>query len=177
MAKKEIRPIRIEGNIAYVPLTQGYEAVVDAADVPLVESWVWMSHVRRRPNGTVRAVYAVRNAADQMGKRHLVLMHRVIAETPQGMETDHVNGNGLDNRRRNLRNVTKQQNSFNQRLAVNNTSGAKGVSWEQREGKWRAQINVSGKNRHLGLFNSIEDAAAAYAKASIDQHGEFGRMA
>lgn len=171
---RSCRQIRIEGNIAYVPLTKGYEAVIDAADVPLIEGRDWFASVRRRSNGSVRAVYAAQKQIGA-GKWPPVLMHRIIANTPDGMETDHRDGDGLNNRRDNLRPATKAQNAFNQKMSVRNASGFKGVYWDKVRAKWQAQISVGGSSRSLGHFTAKEEAATAYAKASAELHGEFGR--
>ena len=169
MASKQIRPIRVEGNIAYVPLTKGYVAVIDAADVPLVEGRNWCAVVTRR------SVYA--SYEEWIGGKMLrrVLMHRAIASTPEGFETDHEDCDGLNNRRANLRIVTPSQNRCNQRKGPRNTSGVKGASWHKASGKWRAQIMLENKKCHLGLYATIEEAAAAYAAASADMHGPYGR--
>ena len=167
---KAIRQIRVDGNIAYVPLTKGYEAVIDAADVPLVDGWNWTANVRSH------TVYAQRK--DRSGPMpRTVMLHRVIARTPEGLDTDHSDGDGLNNRRDNLRVATRSQNQHNQRVALRNTSGFKGVTWHKAKGKWNALIKLHGKRRNLGYFSLAEDAAAAYAKASEELHGEFGRTA
>jgi hypothetical protein len=174
MAKKAIRPIRIEGNIAYVPLTQGYEAVIDADDAPLVINSNWAAQVKRRRDGSVRTVYAFQMRGGRSDHR-MFYMHRVIAGVPEGMVTDHRDGDGLNNRRSNLRHATDLQNGRNMRLSAANTSGVKGVYWAKRERRWVAEIRADGK-QCLGYFRSIEQAAAAYAKASAELHGEFGRV-
>jgi hypothetical protein len=162
------RPIRIDGEIAYVPLTQGYTAVIDAADAPLVGQYNWCAEVQSR------AVYARRT--DRSGvKQRSVLMHRVLMGAPNGLEVDHIDGNGLNNRRDNLRTATKAQNVRNQRTRSDNTSGLKGVSWDGRNSKWKAQIKFNGKRHHLGRHNTPEQAYAAYCAASSRLHGEFGR--
>lgn len=168
VAPKQIRPIRVEGNIAYVPLTQGYEAVIDAADVPLVAKWNWFA--AKKP----RTVYAVRNRPGR--GEGLIGMHCVLMGEPSAFETDHRDGNGLNNRRFNLRVATVQQNTCNQRTRADNTSGFKGVHWHKQKGKWHAQIAAHGKRRSLGLHDTPEAAHAAYAKASARLHGEFGRL-
>lgn len=165
---RTIRPIRVDGQLAYVTLTKGYVAVIDAADVPLVEGFNWCAKVGKN------TIYAKR--ADYTKPKMLtVLMHRVIAETPDGMDTDHADGDGLNNRRANLRVATPSQNNKNQRIRADNTSGFKGVSWFKPHGRWRAQIGVNGKLRPLGYFITAESAADAYAKASSELHGVFGR--
>jgi len=176
MAKKAIRPIRIEGNVAFVPLTQGYEAVIDAADVPLVEGRNWFAHVRRRPDNEIWAVYAASNKeGPRSSKRGCILMHRIIADTGDGLDADHRDRDGLNNRRENLRNATRAQNRHNSRVRVDSESGVKGVSWDKSRGAWSARIKVGGKLVYLGRFADIDAAADAYAKASRKLHGEFGR--
>lgn len=173
---KPLRPIRIDGDVAYIPLTQGYEAVIDVADVHLVEGFSWYSQVKRRSDGSIRAVYAIRSCR-ACGHMRIIMMHRVVAMTPDGLETDHEDGNTLNNRRANLRHASTAQNQFNRKLQINNTSGVKGVSWDGHRKKWRAMIAVDGKDRILGRFRTIEEAASTYAAASKKLHGEFGRVA
>jgi len=79
----------------------------------------------------------------------------------------------LLNTRANLRIATNAQNQHNSRQRSDNTSGTKGVSWYKRDRKWQAKIKVDRKLYHLGFFSRIEDAAAAYARASQELHGEF----
>lgn len=163
------RPVRIDGDVAYVPLTKGYEAMIDASDVELVDSFNWQALVGSH------AVYAQR--IDRSGsKKKTIRMHRVISGAGHGLEVDHINGNGLDNRRSNLRVATHQQNLQNQRISKTNNTGFKGVSWHKTARKWRARITVSGKETHLGFFPSLEAAHAAYAIASSRMHGDFGRV-
>jgi hypothetical protein len=88
---------------------------------------------------------------------------------------DHRNGNGLDNRRANLRPATPGQNNANARRSRLNTSGFKGVSLHAHSGLWRAYITADGKTRHLGYFHSPEDGARAYDAAAIELFGEFAR--
>jgi len=94
-----------------------------------------------------------------------------------GFFVDHINGDGLDNRRQNLRVVTHAQNLMNQRRSAANTSGVKGVSWYRKTSRWKAQIAVFGKKMHIGYYLTKEEAAAAYEEASKRLHGEFGRTA
>lgn len=166
---KNIRPIRIDGKIAYVPLTQGYEAVIDAADVPLVDGRNWYAVTDGNTS------YAVR-ADRSKHKQRIVSIHRVILGEPEGLDVDHVDGNGLDNRRANLRVATRSQNQWNQRLRIDNTSGYKGVHWDKAEGKWKARIRLNGTRISLGYYGTLDAAHEAYAKASAQLHGEFGRI-
>lgn len=172
MAPRLLKQVRIEGNFAFVPLTQGYFATIDAADVPLVEGFNWCALVARRADGSVRTVYAVRT--DRTGGRsRVVLMHRLIGKTPDGFDTDHRDGNGLDNRKANLRTATETQNSQNARISTRNTSGIRGVSWHKARAKWQAQIMSHSKPTFLGYFDTIKEAADAYTAASGALHIEF----
>jgi hypothetical protein len=160
------RGIRVEGDLAYVLLTQGYVAVIDSSDVHLVDGRLW--HAQKGKT----AVYAVSNTRTADGKRSLLPLH--MALTGFG-RTDHIDGDGLNNIRSNLRSATVAQNSHNQRRGRNNTSGFKGVHHEAQTGRWRACIRLNGKLHRLGRFETPEDAHKAYCKASVEMHGEFGR--
>lgn len=175
MAKKAIRPIRIEGNVAYVPLTRGYEAIIDAADVHLVEGFNWTSVVPSRRDGTVYTVYAARRTPRSEGPQRGILMHRVIMNAAIGCDVDHINGDGFDNRRANLRASTKAQNAHNRPAHSNSKSGIKGVYWDKQSNKWLARIMANGRRHCLGSFESVDDAAEAYRAASNILHREFGR--
>jgi HNH endonuclease/AP2 domain len=163
-----VRPIRIEGDVAYVPLTKGYEAVIDAADVHLVGVWNWSVRV------TPRTIYASRTSGHGPNQK-TVRMHRFILDASGDLEVDHIDSDGLNNRRSNLRLVTKAQNQHNSRPKVSNTSGIKGV--RRSKGKWAAEITFKRTKTHLGYFADKEAAAAAYAKASAEFHGQYGRTA
>lgn len=167
------RRIRIEGDLAYVPLTRGYETIVDAEDVHLVdvvEGCWWRALVRPH------TVYAVRHSSrDANGRRRLIYMHRALLGDPAGLEVDHRDGNGLLNRRSNLRQATRSENNRNRGILKLNTSGFKGVSWDKLARKWRAAIKANDKTIYLGLHDTAEAAHAAYCEASARLHGEFGR--
>ena len=167
MPKKHIRPIRVEGQLAYVTLTKGYEAVIDATDVPLVEGFNWKAQIDSH------TVYA--NRTGPRPRRENIIMHRVLMGFPVGLEVDHRDGNGLNNRRANLRDATVSQNRSNRKLGPGNKAKLKGVSWHKLAGKWQAHITANKKHVYLGLFNDADAAHAAYARASAELHGEFGR--
>jgi hypothetical protein len=168
MTSRAVRPIRIEGDVAYVTLTRGYEAIIDAADVPLVEGWNWHAV----PEWST--FYARRT--DYKNGKKTVQMHRVIINCPDGFEVDHINGDGLNNRRFNLRIATKSQNQSNRGPQVDNKSGIKGVYWCKSKLKWVAGIKLNKVRRALGVFDTPEAAHAAYIAASKKLHGEFGRV-
>ncbi len=176
MASRQIRPIRVEGNVAYVPLTKGYEAIIDAADVPLVEGKNWHAYVALRSDGSIRSVYGSRNPSRAFGTRRPIWLHRVIVAAAPDIEVDHIDGNGLNNRRNNLRCATQAQNTMNCRKRADNSSGVKGVHFHKGIQKWVARIQVGGARHNLGAFSDAQSAAAAYAAASVKMHGKFGRL-
>lgn len=90
---------------------------------------------------------------------------------------DHIDGNGLNNQKANLRVCEPNQNQYNRLLQKNNTSGFKGVSFFPETGQWRARIGIGGKRRiSLGLFPTKEEAYAAYCEAAKIHHREFARL-
>lgn len=162
---KPTRPIRIEGDVAYITLTRGKIAIIDAADVPLVEGRNWHAE----PG--VNTFYAWAHKRLATGSYTKESMHGVIF----GKAPDHEDGDGLNCRRSNLRVATVSENACNRRRMRNNTSGVKGVYPDR--GVWAVRITVAGRRKFLGRYETIEQAAAAYRAASPEAHGEFGRIA
>ena len=112
---------------------------------------------------------------------HRLLVHRVVWLLRTGAwpesNLDHIDGDIWNNRFDNLRLASASQNGANSRTPVTNRSGAKGVSWNARLGKWHAYIGVRRKRLHLGFFEDFDAASAAYRTAAIKHHGEFARAA
>ena len=105
-------------------------------------------------------------------------MHREIIPLPDHLVADHINHNGLDNRKANLRPATRAQNNYN-RLAIKRkgaTSKYKGVAWKKEYKKWNAQIYFKGECIFLGYFKEEKQAAKAYDKAAKEYHGEFASL-
>ena len=102
-------------------------------------------------------------------------LHRYIMNVPRDMVVDHINGNKLDNRKSNLRICTVAENKFNHKNYATNTSGCPGIDWHRKANKWRARIQVHGRQIHLGVFESLEDAIYARQQAEIEYFGEFRR--
>lgn len=158
--------IRVEGDLAFVPLTRGYEAIIDAADAPLVEQWSW--HVTIGAHGVA---YAQRTA-QRAGKPCCMLMHRIIVGAEPHEDVDHEDGDGLNNRRANLRRCTTRENMGNMRLLERNKLGVKGVC-QGNNGTFVAQISRNNETIHLGVYRTVEEAAAAYEGAARVLFGEF----
>lgn len=106
-------------------------------------------------------------------RRANTLMHNMILGR-KGV--DHVNGDGLDNRRSNLRPAPQSLNVANLSLSSHNTSGFKGVSWSKKYSKWEANIHLHRKKRFLGYFGTREEAAAAYNTEAVNQWGDYARL-
>lgn len=153
-----------------ITLTQGFVALVNNADFKYLNQWKW--HADRNHH----SVYALRNIRVGPGKRKRVGMHTQLMGTPPGKEVDHRNGNGLDNRRRNLRVCAHAHNSQNVRKPIDNSSGFKGVSWNRRSESWRAYIKTRRRQLHLGYFSNPRTAAKAYNEAAVRLFGKFARL-
>jgi len=165
---RPVRPVRVEGSLAYITLTKGYEAIIDASDLPLVGDSNWIATVEDH------TVYACRSERID-GVKRTIGMHRAIMGAVGNIRVDHVSGNGLDNRRCNLRFATPSQNQFNSRRPSSNTTGFKGVYLRKDTLRWQAHITAYGKRHTLGCYDTAEEAHAAYVKASKVRHGEFRR--
>lgn len=138
-----------------IELTQGKQTMVDDADYEWLNQFKW--HYGQ--NG-----YAKRRKYFKGGGASFIYMHRLITYCPQDKEVDHINHDRLDNRRGNLRIVTRQQNNRNQRISKKNKSGVLGVHYAKHAHKWRAQFKVNGVVKHLGYFDDINKAKEAYVK-------------
>jgi hypothetical protein len=145
-----------------IPLTQGRVALVDDSDYEAVLA-VGKWHL-----STCDGRLYAQNAKS----KSVIRLHKFLTGWPL---VDHVNGDGLDNRRANLRRATASQNSANIDPPSHNTSGYKGVTLYKRTGRWRGHITVDGTQRHLGYFATAEEAARAYDAAALATWGEFAR--
>jgi len=156
-----------------IPLTQGKFALVDPEDYEGLSKYNW--YAVRSPRG----FYAVRTVITKKGRsvRKTVGMHRVILKAPQGKLIDHINHNGLDNRKCNLRICTIQQNVWNMRKQRGNcASQYKGVTLRKDIGKWQARIICNGKSFSIGYFGDEKAAAAAYDKKAKELFREFAAL-
>jgi hypothetical protein len=147
-----------------IVLSRGLVAVVDDEDYEMLKAWKWRIIPSQR---TFYAATTVRRG----GTRHTVQMHRMLLLPEAGVEVDHVDGNGLNNTRKNIRLCTHSQNAMNAKTRRSNSSGIKGVSFNRRDKKWQARIG--GRGLSLGVFTDPLSAALAYDLAAIEEFGEF----
>jgi len=158
----------IKDHWKVIKLTQNKWVMVDAEDYDELSKYKW-ALIR----GTTGVMYAQRHPWDKKTKKqNIERMHRTIMKAKKGQEIDHVNGNGLDNRKSNLRFCTQSQNCSNSG-SRGGTSRFKGVSFNKRDKNWKAYIMANSKNKNLGYFKLEEDAARAYDEAAKKHHGEF----
>lgn len=155
-----------------IQLTRGLYTIVDSELLDWLCQWKWQA------NKSYNTYYALRHES-RNSRRYYVPMHRAIMEYGGydicDKQVDHKDGNGLNNRRYNLRIATNRQNAQNRPIPASNTSGYKGVSLYKRTGKWWTRIRVNGRLIHIGYFTDITEAAVAYDTAARHYFGEFAR--
>lgn len=157
-----------DNGLREIALTKGRVALVDDSDYERISSEKWFAST----NG-----YAVRTVRMPNAGNIRIHMHRtILGISDASVLVDHINGDGLDNRRSNLRICSKSENLRNRGKPASNTSGYKGVAWSKAAGKWQAYITVEGKRKHLGLFETPEAGHAAYCEAATKLHGEFANF-
>jgi len=140
-----------------ITLTQGKVALIDDEDYEMINKYRWYA----ASSGIYKIFYAKRKYTKD-GRPYWIYMHHFIIGKPQrGFVIDHINGNGLDNRRDNLRIVTPRQN------VLNSHTGREfcGVCWEKQCNKWKARITVDGKSIYLGIYDNKKDACEAFENA------------
>jgi hypothetical protein len=148
-------------NVKMIPLDRGFYAYVDAEDFEWLNQWHW-----REYNGY----------AGRYENGRLVYMHRQILQTPKGKVGDHINGNGFDNTRANLRNVTRRENVHNMGKRTGTSSIYKGVTYNKKKAKWCAQIAWRTTTARAGPFEDEAEAGRAYDRMAVELFGVNARL-
>lgn len=153
-------------NQIRLPLSRGLFALLDAADEPLISGIKWYAV----PASDGSTFYATRSHPET-GRQ--LRLHNVLMAPPTGMLVDHINRDGLDNRRENLRLATFKQNMANRRFPVG-ISGFRGVyAYGRKRDRWSANISRNGQSTPVGVFDDPADAARAFDAAARAEYGEF----
>lgn len=152
-----------------IPLTKNKVVLIDDSDYSWLTQWKW--YVKEKKTESGNTYYAAR---EENGET--ILMHRIIMNTPDNLEVDHKDRNGLNCQRYNMRNCTNQQNGCNRKAW--GSSKYLGVSVVERKGgiKYRAIIQVNRRAKHLGYFSNEILAAQVYDEAAKQYHGEFANL-
>ena len=151
-----------------IRLLNGIITLVDDEDFEYLNQWKWYFHPGRN------TAYAFRN--ERMKKNKTIYMHRIIANALGRLQVDHIDGNGLNNQRNNLRLCTAKENSHHLKRKSNNTSGYTGVVWIKRINRWGARIETNGKQIYICVSKNPVDAARAYDNKARELFGEFARL-
>lgn len=161
-------------NTVSYPITQGHWIIVDVDDYGFVSKRKWQVRYGYGSKKYARATFVMG------GKRKTRYIHQMLIAAPKGMVTDHKNGDGLDNRRSNLRVCTYSQNGCNKKRTdrYEKKTEFKGVTWcgTNKYRKWIASITINKKTIYLGFFHTDKEAAMAFDKAALIHHGEFAYL-
>ena len=157
-------------KIAEIKLSNGMIAICDVNDYHEIKHFKWYAH--RRGN-----TYYASATRTIHGVRKMIHMHRMImSPIPEGKEIDHIDGNGLNNTRENLRFVTHQQNCMNTRIHKQKSSKYKGVYWCKGKKKYLVKIWVNKKGIHLGYFHDEKEAAKKYNQVVYELFGNLAYL-
>jgi len=188
--KQEVKEVKQEVKKLKKRLTFTIDATKVEVFVPIREAPEYsissFGRVRREKPRSDGSEFYPKLWKDSKGYYRVVLngkkyyLHRLLAEAfipnPENKpEVDHIDGNKQNNCLSNLRWCTHAENMRNRKKHRNNTSGYTGVTFHKAKGKWQAYISIDGKQKHLGLFHTKEEAAAAYEEAAKEAFGEFFR--
>jgi hypothetical protein len=152
-------------SIRRIPLTQGQFAIVDASDYDWLTQWKW--NACWDPKG--KRFYAKHPGPNDSQ----IAMHRELMHAQPNEKVDHIDRNGLNNVRSNLRICTHAQNCKNRTVSYTKKIGFKGVTRRRANGKWRVRITLDYKLIYIGDFDDEIAGALAYDQAALKYHGDF----
>jgi hypothetical protein len=157
-----------------IPLTQGMTAVVDDEDYARVSRYSWRA--KRKRDGRTTYAYATIASVSSRTGRVDVALHRLVMDAPADRQIDHIDGDGLNNRRANLRLATHAQNQANRNKQANNRSGFKGVYKTTGSESWQSILRFNRHNYGIKTCKTKEEAARWYDRAARVVHGEFANL-
>lgn len=152
-----------------IPLTQGRVTIVDDEDYPIVSLFKWWAFKIKNYHYAATTIFI-------SDKQTTLLMHRLIMNAPFDKLVDHINHNGLDNRKTNMRLCTYSQNHMNGKPHKNSSSKYKGVHWSKHHKRWIAQIRKDNKQTRMGYFHEEKAAAQAYNFVAYELFGDFAYL-
>ena len=152
--------------MTYLPLSQGYVAIVDDEDFDYLVQYSWYA---KKASGRKGSQYYAQNW--KLGK-----MHRFIMKCPKGMQVDHINHNPMDNRKSNLRICTLKENLYNRRRKPHPKTNSRYLGVFPSGKKWVASIGVNYKKIHIGTFTTADDAAKAYDREARKHFGQYANL-
>lgn len=163
MGKKRYNTYDLTGKFGIGYTSKGEEFWFDLEDYDIIKDYCWYKDSKGYVVSTDRKT------------RKTILFHRIITNCNDRFMPDHIHGKETryDNRKSNLRIVTKQQNGMNSTLSENNTSGVTGVKWHSRDNVWESCITVNYKRIYLGRYHKFEDAVKARKEAEEKYFGEY----
>ena len=144
-------------------------ALVDDSDFKMLSRYSWCILQQKHTSYAVAGI-------KRNDKWTMIRMHRLLMNEPKGLQVDHIDGNGLNNQRSNIRLCTNTQNLYNKKVHKNCKSGFKGVRWHDEAKKWQTRVTIDGKQKSIGYFFCLVKAAKVYDNAAREYYGKFARL-
>ena len=147
-----------------IHIKNSFYAIVDDIDYQTIIQYKWFLHPVRCSHGAAKYYVRGYKIGVKYSGKHMIYMHHLVSGKKKGFQTDHLNGDRLDNRRLNLRFATQSQNNCNQHVLRKGTSKYRGVFWCKAKRRWIAKIKYNGTRHYAGTFTDETEAAKAYDK-------------